>query len=45
MKHGASAQEIVDVLQQASNGVYRARGNFSDRDLDIAFLAKSLDGP
>jgi hypothetical protein len=32
-------------VEQAINGFYTARGNYSERELDVAFLAKSLGGP
>ena len=36
---------IIIRVEQAINGLYAARGNYSERELDIAFLAKSLGGP
>ena len=32
-------------MEQAILGLYHARGNYSERELDIGFLAKSLGGP
>lgn len=32
-------------IEQAVSGLYQARGNYSERELDIGFLAKSLSGP
>ena len=32
-------------IEQAVLGLYQARGNYSERELDIGFLAKSLGGP
>ncbi|TFK17327.1 hypothetical protein FA15DRAFT_605329 [Coprinopsis marcescibilis] len=36
---------ILNLLERALKGLHRARGGFSSRDLDIAFLAKALGGP
>ena len=32
-------------IESAIMGVYQARGNYSERELDIGFLAKSIGGP
>lgn len=45
LKRGCSVSAIIMRVEQAVNGLYTARGNYSERELDIAFLAKSLGGP
>ena len=45
LKRGCSVSAIIIRVEQAINGFYTARGNYSERELDIAFLAKSLGGP
>ena len=45
LKRGCSVSAIVMRVEQAINGLYTARGDYSERELDIAFLVKSLGGP
>ena len=45
LKCGCSVSAIIIRIEQAVNGLYAAWGNYSERELDIAFLAKSLGGP
>ncbi|KAF6752932.1 hypothetical protein DFP72DRAFT_814901 [Ephemerocybe angulata] len=45
LKRGASAPVILNLLERALKGLHRARGGFSARDLDVAFLAKAIGGP
>ncbi|KAJ7810978.1 hypothetical protein B0H14DRAFT_2606859 [Mycena olivaceomarginata] len=45
LKRGASAKIILHILQRALAGLYRPRGGFNKRELDISFLAKALGGP
>lgn len=45
LKHGASAAEIVEVLEKSIAGLYSPWGGFSDCDIDIAFLVKAIGGP
>ncbi|KAF9784546.1 hypothetical protein BJ322DRAFT_1195332 [Thelephora terrestris] len=45
LKRGCSVAAIIIRVEQAIDGLYNARGNYSERELDIAFLAKSLGGP
>ena len=45
LKRGCSVSTIIIRVEQAINGLYTARGNYSERELDIAFLVKSLGGP
>ncbi|KAJ6609768.1 hypothetical protein B0H10DRAFT_2295284 [Mycena sp. CBHHK59/15] len=45
LKRGASPQVIYSLLERAIAGLFTARGGFTDRDLDIAFLVKSIGGP
>lgn len=45
LKRGCSMSAIVIRVEQAINGFYTARSNYSERELDVAFLVKSLGGP
>ncbi|KAF8884804.1 hypothetical protein BD779DRAFT_1673946 [Infundibulicybe gibba] len=45
LKNGASLQVLVRRLEGAAMGTYSAYGKWSQRELDIAFLAKALGGP
>ncbi|KAJ6626472.1 hypothetical protein B0H10DRAFT_2185720 [Mycena sp. CBHHK59/15] len=45
LKRGASPQVIYSLLKRAIAGLFTAWGGFTDRDLDIAFLIKSIGGP
>lgn len=45
LRRGCSVSAIIIRVEQAINGLYTARGNYSERELDVAFLAKSLGGP
>jgi hypothetical protein len=45
LRNGASPEAICDQLQQAISGTYRPRGDWTDREFDIAFLVKALGGP
>ncbi|KAJ3806721.1 hypothetical protein EV368DRAFT_26331, partial [Lentinula lateritia] len=42
--HGASANHIIEKLQQLLDKLYSPQGGFTQRDLDIAFIAKALGG-
>jgi len=44
LRRGASAQTICTILTRAISGLYVPRGGFVQRDLDIAFLVKSIGG-
>ncbi|KAH6916539.1 hypothetical protein BKA70DRAFT_1502864, partial [Coprinopsis sp. MPI-PUGE-AT-0042] len=44
LKHGASPRVLVDLLERAVKGLRTAKG-FSERDYDIALIAKALGGP
>ena len=41
---GASPRVLLAQLEHAIAGLYSPKGHFSDRELDIAYLAKALDG-
>lgn len=43
--HHSGPNAILKLLQCATTGDYAARAGFSDRDIDIGFLAKALGGP
>jgi hypothetical protein len=45
LKRNASPQRILDMLQDAAAGLSRVRSGFNKRDLDLAFIVKSLGGP
>jgi hypothetical protein len=45
LKRGCSVSAIILRIEQAIIGLYNTHGNYSVRELDIAFLAKSLGGP
>lgn len=45
LRRGASTTAITETLERAINHVYRPRGGYTSRELDIAFLAKCLGGP
>ena len=45
LRRGCSVSAIVMRIDQAINGLYTARGNYSEHELDITFLVKSLGGP
>jgi hypothetical protein len=45
IRRGASINAILQQVQKAAEGVYSPRGNWSQRELDIAFLAKAMGGP
>ncbi|KAF8055441.1 hypothetical protein FPV67DRAFT_1435919 [Lyophyllum atratum] len=44
LRRGASADSIIQKLQLSLDGLYSPRGGYTDRDLDIAFIAKALGG-
>lgn len=44
-RKGASPAKICSLLERAITGLYRPRGGFSKRDLDIGFLVKAIGGP
>lgn len=45
VNRGANPRLIISKLQQALTGSYEARGRYSERDLDVAYLVKSMGGP
>ena len=45
LKNGASPDKICETILSSLQGAYSPRGGFNDRDLDIAFLVKSIGGP
>lgn len=45
LRRGCSVQAIITRIDAAVLGLYQARGNYSEREIDIGFLAKSLGGP
>ncbi|KAJ7243487.1 hypothetical protein C8J57DRAFT_1556735 [Mycena rebaudengoi] len=45
VKRGASPQAICFTLIRGIAGTFKARGGFTPRDMDIAFLAKAIGGP
>jgi len=44
-RRGASPAKICSLLDHAISGLYRPRGGFLKRDLDIALLVKAIGGP
>ncbi|KAJ7498376.1 hypothetical protein B0H11DRAFT_1856325 [Mycena galericulata] len=45
LKRGASAQMMVSLIERSISGLYRPRGGFNKRELDVSFLAKAIGGP
>lgn len=45
LRRRASVPAILNLIQRSLDGNYNPRSQFSDRDLAIGFLAKSLGGP
>lgn len=45
LRRGSSARSLITLLQRAIQGLYNPRVGFTDRELDISFLVKSLGGP
>ncbi|THH18190.1 hypothetical protein EUX98_g8999 [Antrodiella citrinella] len=45
LKKGANPRTIVTQLERAIRGVYQPRGGFSTRELEVAYLIKSIGGP
>ncbi|KAF6742437.1 hypothetical protein DFP72DRAFT_1022411 [Ephemerocybe angulata] len=45
LKRGASPAVVLNLLERSLKGLHKARGGFSDRDMDIAFLTKAIGGP
>lgn len=45
LNNGASPQVILAQLERAITGVYAPRGGWTNREYDIAFIAKALGGP
>ncbi|KIY61420.1 hypothetical protein CYLTODRAFT_495267 [Cylindrobasidium torrendii FP15055 ss-10] len=45
LERGASVQTIIQLIIAAIDKVYAPRGNYSTREMDIAFLVKALGGP
>jgi hypothetical protein len=45
LRHGLSAERVVELIQKEMAGIYTPQEGFSNRDLDIAFLAKAIGGP
>lgn len=45
LRHGASPTAVLSQLQRALDGLYSPRGGYTEEDIDIAFIAKSLGGP
>ena len=44
LRRGCSIPTIIMHIEQAISGLYQARGNYSEHELEIGFLAKSLGG-
>jgi hypothetical protein len=42
---GASPKKIIEMLERAIDKGFQARGGFSQRDYDLAFMIKALGGP
>lgn len=45
LRNGASLPTILNQMQCSIDGIYSPKGKFSERELAIGFLAKSLGGP
>ena len=45
LNRGASPRAVLIQLQQSFLGFYSPKGGFSERDLEISYLVKSLGGP
>ncbi len=45
LRNGSSISAIYDRLQSAITNAYAPRGNWTNREFDIAFLIKALGGP
>ncbi|KAJ6526383.1 hypothetical protein B0H19DRAFT_970619 [Mycena capillaripes] len=45
LSRGATPKMILAILERALRKVYRVRGGFSKRELDISFLVKAIGGP
>jgi hypothetical protein len=45
LSQGATPKMILAILERALRKLYRVRGGFSKRELDISFLVKAIGGP
>ncbi|TFK89183.1 hypothetical protein K466DRAFT_611332, partial [Polyporus arcularius HHB13444] len=45
LRKGASPRMLLAQIEKSLAGLYTPRGGFEQRELDVAFLAKSLGGP
>jgi hypothetical protein len=45
LRHGSSAQTIVELIEKSIAGIYHPRSGFTSRDFDVAFLVKAIGGP
>ena len=45
VRHGAGIKTVIKQIERAAEGLYSPHGNWSQQDIDIAFLAKALGGP
>ncbi|KAI1781589.1 hypothetical protein LXA43DRAFT_1070016 [Ganoderma leucocontextum] len=45
LTHGLGAPGIARQLEKAAAGVYTPRGHYTEREMDLAFLSKSIGGP
>lgn len=45
LRRGASPRAIISRIEDSLDRLYRPRGGFDGRELDVAFLAKALGGP
>jgi hypothetical protein len=45
VKRGLDAHGIIKLIECSLEGKYHPQGGFSQRDLDIAFIVKSIGGP
>ncbi|KAJ7608465.1 hypothetical protein DFH06DRAFT_1017692 [Mycena polygramma] len=45
LAQGATPKMILAILERALRKVYRVRGGFNRRELDISFLVKAIGGP
>ena len=45
LRNGASSSALLTLMQRSIDGKYSPRGNFTEREYAIGFLAKSLGGP
>ncbi|KAH9856503.1 hypothetical protein C2E23DRAFT_771814, partial [Lenzites betulinus] len=45
LRKGATPRALISRIEHSLEGLYRPRGGFQGRELDVAFLAKALGGP